>query len=554
MDTISIVLAVPGVDKRVELKKTLYEDQEMEVVGEVEDSEECLSQVRENQPALLLLSLDLAPTDDLKDLVEEVITEAPQTEIIVLAPEEDREQEAHRLIRRGVYDYLVEPVDSDELIGLIRDTFEITRRRQEKLQEVMAGEAPGQSERAGRVISVFSTKGGVGRSLIAVNLACGLRRLTKKRVALLDLDLQFGDDAVLMDIKPTNMISTLAKDCKEVDSVDYDLLEAYMHTHEPSGVDLLPSPGQPHEAEFVEESDVQKILRSLRRHYHYIVIDTSSHISEPVISAIESSDLVLLLLTLELPTIKNGKLMLDLMDELGLSRNLVKIVMNRDVPNSEIQLEEVEEALGEEIIGSLPSAGQIVMPSIDEGMPVLLSHPESDFSRSLLDLLRKIITDEFELEEELISDEAEKGEPWGDLNLPDPMERLGAGLIDYGITGLGWLVFIVAGIVAGFLLPGPPGVVLGVVIGLLGGFVPLGYFTYFHADGQPPGKRMFDLKLIRPGEETVEPPVALGRTLGAALSALPLGLGFWWAFFDSGQQTWHDKMAGTYVVSSAEEE
>ncbi len=554
MDTISILLAVPGVDKRVELKKTLYEDQEMEVAGEVEDYEECLAEVRDTRPALLLLSLDLAPSADLKDLVEEIITEAPQTEIIVLAPGEEREQEAHRLIRRGVYDYLVEPVESEELIGLIRDTFEITRRRQEKLQEVMSGKAPGQSERAGRIISVFSTKGGVGRSLIAVNLACGLRKLTQKRVALVDLDLQFGDDAVLMDIKPTNMISTLARDCKEVESVDYDLLESYMHTHEPSGVDLLPSPGQPHEAEFVEETDVQKILRALRRHYHYIVIDTSTHISEPVIAAIESSDLVLLLLTLELPTIKNGKLMLDLMDELGLSRNLVKIVMNRDVPDSEIQLEEVEEALGEEIIGSLPSSGQIVMPSIDEGTPVLLSHPESDFSRSLLDLLRRIITEEFELEEELIVEETEGEDIPGQQNLPDPLERAGAGLIDYGITGLAWLVFIVAGVLAGFFIPGLPGVVLGAVIALLGGFVPLAYFTYFHADGQPPGKRMFNLKLIRTGEETVEPAVALGRTLASIVSALPLGLGFWWAFWDPAQQTWHDKMAGTYVISSPEEE
>ncbi|MGM0380491.1 MAG: RDD family protein [bacterium] len=554
MDTISILIAVPGVDKRVELKKTLFEDKDMEVVGEVEDPEECLKEVRDKQPALLLLSLELAGSDELEGLVEDIINEAPQTEIIVLAPDEERESEAHGLIRQGVYDFLVEPVEAGELVDTVRDTFEVTRRRQEKLQEVISGRAPGQSERSGRIISVFSTKGGVGRSLIAVNLACGLRRLTSKRVALVDLDLQFGDDAVLLDIKPTNMISTLARDCKEVESVDYDLLDSYMHTHEQTGVDLLPSPGQPHEAEFVSEEDVQKILKALRRHYHYIIIDTSSHVSEPVISAIESSDLVLLLLTLELPTIKNGKLMLDLMDELGLSRNLVRIVMNRDVPNSEIQLEEVEEALGEDIIGSLPSAGQIVMPSIDEGVPVLVSHPESQFSNSLMGLLRKIVTDEFELEEEIVPEQSPEAEGAGvDINLPDPLHRLGAGLIDYGITAASWAIFILLGVITSVFISGVPGVVLGVIIGLLGGFIPLGYFTYFHADGQPPGKRLLNIKLIRPGEETVSPEVALGRTLASFVSALPLGLGFWWAFWDSAGQTWHDKIAGTYVVPVEEE-
>ncbi len=554
MENISIVLAIPEVEDRIELKKMLFQEQAVEVVGEVDETELCLSVIRDEQPEILLLSLDLDLPENIKKLVEEVATDQPQTEIIVIAPGADKTDQAHKLVRSGAYDFIVQPVEPKELLSVVRETVDVARRRQQKFSEIMAGRAPGQTKRDGKIISVFSTKGGVGRSLLAVNMACAIHRLTEKRVALVDLDLQFGDDAVLMDMKPTTMIATLARDCKEVENVDFDLLDNYMHTHELSGVDLLPSPAKPEEADYVEGDDVRKILSSLRRHYHYIVIDTSSHLSEPVIASIEASDIILLLLTLELPTIKNGKLMLDLMDNLGLPREAVRIVMNRNTPDAEIQLEEVEEALGEKIIGGLPSEGQVVMPSIDEGTPVVVSHPESNFVKALMKLTRKIIKDEFELEDELLESKTEEPQSASPVGAaPDIGPRIVAGIVDYGISFSLWGIMIVIGIILNFNLPAPTGMLLAIILTLFGALIPVGYFTFFQAGTQAPGKRLQGLKVVNELGEQLEIGPAFIRAVSILISLLPLGLGFLWALWDPAQQTWHDKIAGTYVIKTEPE-
>ncbi|MFP4686473.1 MAG: RDD family protein [bacterium] len=553
MENISIVLALPEVEDRIALKKMLFNDRAVEVVGEPDNCEICRSIIREEQPDLLLLALDLDLPENVKKLVEEVASEQPQTEIIIIAPDEQQADKAHKLVRLGAYDFLTHPLDEKELLDLVRSTVELSRRRQEKFSEIMAGRAPGKSKRPGKTISVFSTKGGVGRSLLAVNLACALHRLTEKRVALVDLDLQFGDDAVLMDMKPTTMIATLAKDCKNVENVDFDLLDNYMHTHDLSGVDLLPAPARPEEAEYVDGDDVRKIISALRRHYHYIVFDTSSHLAEPVIAAIESSDLVLLLLTLELPTIKNGKLMLDLMDNLGLPREVVRIVMNRNTPDAEIQLEEVAEALGEKIIGGLPSEGGIVMPSIDEGTPVVVSHPESEFAQALFQLTRKIVKDEFELEDELIVSETEDNDSTVSAGrLPEIGEKIVAGIVDYGISFFLWAIMAAIGVVLNIIVSAPAGLLLLIIMIFFGALIPVGYFTAFQLSGQPPGCKLQNLKIVTAGGEPLSAGVSFLRSIMIFVSILPLGLGLFWALWDPNQQTWHDKIAATYVVKTSQ--
>ncbi len=552
METVSIVLAHPDVQKRIDIKKMLFHDQAMEVAAELEEPAECLASLREHQPDLFVLSLGLGTEEEVLNLVKQAAIEFPQLEILLLVPDMEATEQAQKLVRAGAYDYLVQPLEADELISAVKDIVSVSRQRQEKFSEIISGRSAGKTKRQGKVLSVFSTKGGVGRSLLAVNLACSFRKQTEKRVALVDLDLQFGDDAILMDMKPTTMIASLARDAKQEERVDAELLEDYMHTHEASGVELLSSPARPEEAEYVEADDVRKILQSLRRHYDYVIIDTSSHISDSVMAAVEESDIILLLLTLELPTIKNGKLMLDLMDSLGLSRENVRILMNRDVPDSELQVEEVEEALEEKMIGRLPSQGAVVMPSIDEGTPVVLSHPEAEFSQELFELTKNIVRDYFDREEDLVEEEEEESSVQAG-ELPTLDRRLFAGLIDRGLL---FLVFVVLASLSVFsfqFLGGPLGTLVGIFSLFLCPLTAGGYYTYFNLSGQSPGKAMMNLKLIIPDQESIPLGVAFIRTLGLFLSMFPFGLGYLWALWDEKQQTWHDKLAGTIVVSTGEE-
>ncbi len=546
MEIISVALAHPDIQQRIELKKQLFTDQTMEIAMEIEEPDEIIGQLKNNNVDLLLLSLEFADPEELLELVYEITGDFPQLEILILSQGMESNQLARRLLRAGAFDYIEQPFSEEELVAAVREIVEISRRRQKKLSEIVSGPGYGaKRQQIGKIISVFSTKGGVGRSLLAVNLACALRKLTESRVILVDLDLQFGDDAILMDMKPTTMIDTLARDCKQEEYINFDLVDDYIYTHESTGVDLLAAPSRPEQAEYVEADDVVKILEVLERHYDYVVIDTSTHISEPVMVAMEKADIILLLLTLELPTIKNGRLMLELMDNLGLSKQNVRIVMNRDVPDSELQVEEVEEALGKEIIGCLPSQGNVVMPSIDMGNPVVDSHPESQFSKQLFDLGRTIIADYFEQPEFLIEESSKTDQ--SPSNLPPIENRILAGLVDYSLVFICMLLFLIPGVL-GLIFLEPP---VNLLVGMLGIFSsilpPVLYFTFFHSGGQTPGEKLMGLSLAVSDQSEISLGVAFTRSVALFFSVIPFGLGFFWAFFDEQQRTWHDILAKTRV-------
>lgn len=553
MDEIDIVLADADVERRIELKKTLFKNPDIEISGEVEDEDGCVSTLKDQQPDLLILSIPFGDSDAVQ-LVEEVSVESPQTEIILIAEDMDDRDEARKLMRHGARDYIVRPVEEDELLQVLKEVVSISRKRQEKLTQIMTGRASGKSTRPGKILSVFSTKGGVGRSLIAVNMACAIRELTQKRVILVDFDLQFGDDAILLDMTPTTSIASLARDAEEVETIDLELLERYTHTHEESGVDLLPAPPRPEEADYVGDREARTIIQALKRHYEYVIVDTSSQVTEPVIAALEESDLVLLVLTLELPTIKNGKLMLELMESLGLDRDIVRIIMNRDQPGSELQLKEVEEALEQEIIGGIPSEGGIVMPSIDEGVPVVVSHPDSDFTVQLTNLTRDLIVDELDLEDEILDEEEEQAVTvGGGEEAPgttvEPGQRLISGLVDHAIGYGSWIFLAMIGVILAVSVDSTAVDMLATLLGISGVFIPLGYLGYFHAMSRSVGLRMIDARLVTGENQPPSLGVALTRTI---IEVLLPGISHVFIFFDNDNRGLHDRIAGTYLIEDTE--
>lgn len=553
MDDVSLVLADADVDRRVELKKMLWDHASN--IGEADNYEQTLSVVKEERPEILLLSYPLNGGGDPEDFVETVAVEAPRTEIILIADSMEESESARRLQRMGARDALVRPIEEDEIVRVIEDVVDVARRKQEKLTEMMSGKSPGGDKRRGRLISIFSTKGGVGRSLLATNLACQIRKLTEKSVALVDLDLQFGDDAIMLDMTPTTAIGTLARDCEDRNEVDYELLERYMHTHEPSGVDLLAAPPRPEEADYVQERETEMIVEALKKHYHYVVVDTSSQVTEPVIAALENSDLIMLLLTLELPTIKDGKLMLELVDNLGLSRDKVQVIMNRDQPNSEIDLQEVEEALEQEVLGGLPSEGDLVMPSVNEGLPIVLSHPESGFATRLDEHARRAIGGFLDLEDEIIDEEKESASGSVDLPLGPLGSRVAAGFIDFALAYVvGWGSFILLGLFVPLLLEGTAGALIGTLVGASGVLVPLGYYGFLQAGPQTLGYQLMGLEVTDEEGTSLGLGTSLMRSLLGFLGLLLLGIGPLMVLLTANRQGLHDLLAGTYVLSRGESE
>jgi pilus assembly protein CpaE len=556
MENVTIVLADEDVDRRIDLKKMLFQDPDMDVVAETDDAEETLEVVIEENPEILFLNFPLGTEETTRSLVEDLAVEAPQTEIVLIADSMEDSEEARKLQRLGVREAMVRPIEADEVLEVVEDVVTIARKQREKLTEMMGDQTVAEQQRPGKLISVFSTKGGVGRSLLATNLACMIRELTNKSVALIDLDLQFGDDAITLDMTPTTTIASLARDCEDKNSVDYDLLERYMHTHEPSGVDLLPAPPRPEEADYVEARETELIIDALKRHYHYVVIDTSSQVTESVIAALEQSDLIMLLLTLELPTIKDGKLMLELIDNLGLEPEKVKVIMNRDMPESEIELQEVEEALEQELLGGLPSEGDLVMPSVNEGRPIVLSHPESQFVTKLDAMTRQAIGEFLDLEDEL-PEESEAGASGGTVDLPlAPMgSRLVAGAIDFALAFLfGWGAFILLGFLMPTFLGEDTGALIGFMVGALGALVPIGYYSILQAGPQTLGKQIMGLAVTDESGATLSLGTSVLRSVIFFVGVFPFAISQLWMFLNANRQGLHDLLAGSYVVRSETEE
>lgn len=236
-----------------------------------------------------------------------------------------------------------------------------------------------------KVITVFSTKGGVGKSVIATNLAAVLTASMGKRVVLLDLDLEFGDDAVMLGLEPT---MTIYDAVQAFDRLDAQLLDGFMRQHG-SGAKALLAPVNPEEADAITAPRVADIIALSRELADIVVIDTPGRLDETVLTAIDKSDQVLVVATMDLPSIKNTKVSLAKLRQLGYGNGLLRLVLNRADSKVFLEATDVEQAIGAEVIGRIPS-DRLIPRSVNQGVPVALDQPRSAVARSLVALAKAV--------------------------------------------------------------------------------------------------------------------------------------------------------------------
>jgi pilus assembly protein CpaE len=264
-----------------------------------------------------------------------------------------------------VSDVLLLPALTENVVFAIRKATHAPRR------------APG-ARKEGRIITVFSPKGGTGKTVIATNLAAALSKAGDRRTLLLDLDLQFGDAAIMLGIEPEKTIFDFVNAPGELDP---DKLAGYITKHK-SGLDILPAPLRPEDAELVTEAKLGRLIEVARATYDAIVVDTSPFFHGPMLATLDRTDDLLLVCSLDVPTLKNVRLALGTLEMLSFPPARIRVVLNRANSKVGMKQREVEAALEIKVHYEVPS-DRAVPISVNKGAPAILSDPGSDFSRSI---------------------------------------------------------------------------------------------------------------------------------------------------------------------------
>jgi pilus assembly protein CpaE len=276
-----------------------------------------------------------------------------------------------------VADVVLLPALTENVVFAIRKATHAPRR------------AAAAGKREGRIITVFSPKGGTGKTVIATNLAAALAKDDGRRTLLLDLDLQFGDAAIMLGIEPEKTIFDFVNAPGELDP---DKLAGYTTKHK-SGLDILPAPLRPEDAELVTEAKLGRLIEVARACYDAIIVDTSPFFHGPMLATLDRTDELLLVCSLDVPTLKNVRLALGTLDMLSFPPARVRIVLNRANSKVGMKQREVEAALEQKVRYEIPS-DRVVPITVNKGVPAVLAEPGSDFSRAIVAMAKGVFPTE----------------------------------------------------------------------------------------------------------------------------------------------------------------
>jgi len=312
--------------------------------------------------------------EDIEQLLKTYYNSLDITRIVLLV----REMSADLLkkaIQLNVYDVLKIPFSYND----IKETI---KRSESSVETGIENK-----EAAPKRITIFGTKGGVGKSFLAVNLAVGLMAADKKRVSIIDTNYQFGDIALMLDLQPKYSIYDIMP---VLEQLDPKVLESFLTTHS-SGIKVLPAPLDISKSTGINTDATMKILDNLSRISDYVIIDTSSYFSDDILNIFRDTDYLCIITSKDTPSIKNLKIALQLLDQLKFPRENIWIVLNRADSKVGITLEEIEETIQRKIDVAIPS-DRIVPITVNKGTPVILDVPRSPVTKSIKKLI-KIITE-----------------------------------------------------------------------------------------------------------------------------------------------------------------
>ena len=386
------VLIVDDIPSTLEnLQKLLSFEDDIEVCGTAQDGRRALEEARRLQPDLVLMDVNMPQMDGIQ-ATELLGQEVPGSPVIIMSVQGERDY-IRRAMQAGAREFLIKPFSGDELIASIRRVFQLEQKKESFLAKVVpaaAGPVAAATEprtQRGEVFLVFSGKGGVGKSILASNLAVSLAMETGARVALVDLDLQFGDVGVLLNLDHTRSITDLVEASGNLDS---EFVQDVL-ANGPEGIKVLLAPISPELADLVTADHLRTIMDELRREFDFIVVDTASHLAEINLEAIEMSTRVIVVTALNIPAIKDTKLTLKVLDSLNVDSDRILLTLNRADAHSDFNKDAVEANLRFQIALQLPHDAKVVSASVNRGAPFVSVNPEAEVSRAVRELVSRLV-------------------------------------------------------------------------------------------------------------------------------------------------------------------
>lgn len=402
------VLVVDDIaETRENIRKLLQFEADFEIVGAARSGREGIELAKELEPDVILMDINMPDIDGIT-ATETIRGEVPHSQIVILTVQADPNY-MRRAMLAGARDFLTKPPSVDEMIGAIRRAGELAHEEKEKSKTVYPvkpgnGSVPAGLLKAGKIISVFSPKGGVGKTTLAVNLAVALQR-EETPVVLVDGNMEFGDVMVFLNKQAKNSIVDLAPRAGELDQ---DVIEEVTMLHPESGIKVLAAPTRPEFAESVSGDQFAQVLDFLRNFFSYVIVDCSSSLTDVTLSAIDASDLIILLTTQEIPAIKDSRQFLDLLQPLKINRERLLFVMNKYDKRIGIKPEKVSENFKQELKIIVPFEEKVVLPAINRGVPFMVGEKSKSIMRSFVSLTEEVRKRLSESEEKIPVDVPEK--------------------------------------------------------------------------------------------------------------------------------------------------
>lgn len=407
-DQVFNVLIVDDQDEtRKNVARLLQFENDINVVGTARTGKDAIRQAISLDPDVVLMDINMSDMDGI-EATERIQEQAPISQIVILSVQGDTNY-MRRAMLAGARDFLTKPPKSDELVTVIRRAGAKAKAIRKDAQFVGRGTGSLIDPRGttisltglGKIVAVYSPKGGVGTTTVATNLAVAMHS-SETPAIIVDANLQFGDVVVFLNERGRTSVVDLAP---LADQLDPELVREVVIHHEPSGIDILSAPPHPEDAERVSGTQFVKVLQFLARLYTYVIVDTDSGLSDVTLDTLDASDLLVMISSQDIPAIINTRMMLTLLINLGINKQKIMLVMSRFDKQLAITPEKVGHNLGHKVAAVLPEDREVVVPAVNRGIPFMLGEGKTkEIGKSILELVGKIRERLSKLEEEPVSE------------------------------------------------------------------------------------------------------------------------------------------------------